>query len=71
MILRNHGLLTVGRTIPETFLYLYRLKSACQVQLDAMASGQHAGLKHFTSVVNAYIRADDLFLFCYASSMQS
>ena len=33
--------------------------------------GQHAGLKHFTSVVNAYIRANARFLFCYASSMQS
>jgi ribulose-5-phosphate 4-epimerase/fuculose-1-phosphate aldolase len=40
MILRNHGLLTVGRTIPEAFLYLYRLERACQVQLDAMACGR-------------------------------
>jgi ribulose-5-phosphate 4-epimerase/fuculose-1-phosphate aldolase len=40
MILRNHGLLTVGQTISEAFLYLYRLESACQVQLDAMACGR-------------------------------
>lgn len=40
MILRNHGLLTVGRTIPEAFLNLYCLERACQVQLDAMATGQ-------------------------------
>ncbi len=40
MILRNHGLLTVGRSIPEAFLYLYRLERACQVQLDAMACGR-------------------------------
>ncbi len=39
MILRNHGLLTVGRTIPETFLRLYRLERACQIQLDAAAAG--------------------------------
>ena len=39
IILRNHGLLTVGRTIPEAFLYMYRLERACQVQLDAMACG--------------------------------
>ena len=38
-ILRNHGLLTVGQTIAEAFLYLYRLERACQVQLDAMACG--------------------------------
>jgi ribulose-5-phosphate 4-epimerase/fuculose-1-phosphate aldolase len=39
LILRNHGLLTVGRTIPEAFLRLYRLERACQVQLDAAAAG--------------------------------
>ena len=39
MILRNHGLLSVGRTIPQAFLHLFRLESACQVQLDAMACG--------------------------------
>ena len=40
LILRNHGLLSVGRTIAEAFLYLYRLESACRVQLDAMACGR-------------------------------
>ncbi len=40
MILRNHGLLTVGRTVPEAFLRLYRLERACQVQLDAAAAGR-------------------------------
>ncbi len=39
MILRNHGLLVVGRTVPETFLRLYRLERACQIQLDAAAAG--------------------------------
>ena len=37
MILRNHGLLVVGRTIPETFLRLYRLERACQIQVGAAA----------------------------------
>lgn len=40
MILRNHGLLTVGRTVAEAFLNLYRLERACQIQLDAMAAGR-------------------------------
>lgn len=40
MILYNHGLLVTGRTIPETFLRLYRLERACQVQLDAAAAGE-------------------------------
>lgn len=40
MMLRNHGLLTVGRTVPEAFINLYRLERACQVQLDASAAGK-------------------------------
>ncbi len=39
MILRNHGLLTVGRTVPEAFARLYRLERACQIQIDAGAAG--------------------------------
>ena len=39
MILRNHGLLTVGRTVAEAFARLYRLERACQVQVDAGAAG--------------------------------
>ena len=35
MMLRNHGLLTTGRTVPEAFLRLYRLERACQIQIDA------------------------------------
>lgn len=40
MILRNHGLLTVGRTVSEAFLNLYRLERSCQIQIDAAAAGQ-------------------------------
>jgi ribulose-5-phosphate 4-epimerase/fuculose-1-phosphate aldolase len=35
LILRNHGLLTVGRTIPEAFIRHWRLNRACEVQLAA------------------------------------
>ena len=38
-ILRNHGLLTVGPTIPDAFLFMYALETACQIQLAAMAGG--------------------------------
>ena len=38
-MLRNHGLLTTGRTVPEAFLRLYRLERACQIQVDAGAAG--------------------------------
>ncbi len=38
-ILRNHGLLTVGETIPDAFLYMYALETACQIQIGAQAGG--------------------------------
>ena len=39
MIMDNHGLLSVGRTVAEAFYYLYTLENACKVQVDVMASG--------------------------------
>ncbi len=37
MILRNHGLLTVGNTIAEAFNTMHRLELSCRTQLAAMA----------------------------------
>jgi len=39
MLLRNHGSLCVGRTIPECFRFTYYLDTACQIQVDATAAG--------------------------------
>lgn len=39
MILRNHGLLVGGRTIPQAFHNIYYLERACQSQIRAMAGG--------------------------------
>jgi ribulose-5-phosphate 4-epimerase/fuculose-1-phosphate aldolase len=39
MILRNHGLLTAGRTIAEAFVLMYHLEKTCRAQLMAMATG--------------------------------
>jgi ribulose-5-phosphate 4-epimerase/fuculose-1-phosphate aldolase len=39
LILRNHGLLTVGRNIPDTFLAMYALETACQAQVMAQSCG--------------------------------
>ena len=44
LILRNHGLLTVGATIPDTFLYMYALETACQTQLLAQSSTEELSL---------------------------
>jgi ribulose-5-phosphate 4-epimerase/fuculose-1-phosphate aldolase len=39
MILRNHGLLTCGRTVSDAFLTMYTLESACRVQILAQSGG--------------------------------
>ena len=39
MLLRNHGPLTVGRTVSEAFMRLWSLQRACEVQLASHASG--------------------------------
>ncbi len=39
LVLRNHGLLTVGRSVAEAFQTMYYLNLACEVQLAAMATG--------------------------------
>jgi ribulose-5-phosphate 4-epimerase/fuculose-1-phosphate aldolase len=40
LVLRNHGLLTVGKTVADAFLNMYILESACRIQLDAQAGGE-------------------------------
>jgi len=39
MILRNHGLLTVGKTAAEAFLSMYILERACRIQILAQSGG--------------------------------
>ena len=40
MILRNHGLLTLGASVSEAFEYMYYLECACQIQVDALSGGR-------------------------------
>jgi ribulose-5-phosphate 4-epimerase/fuculose-1-phosphate aldolase len=44
LMLRNHGLLTVGETIPDAFLYLYLFESTCRIQVRAQGMAPDAGL---------------------------
>ncbi len=39
LMLRNHGLLTVGKTIADAFLHMYVFESTCQIQISAQAGG--------------------------------
>lgn len=40
LMLRNHGLLTVGRTIADAFLNMYIFENTCRIQIDAQAGGE-------------------------------
>ena len=39
MILRNHGLMTIGGSVADAFILHRRLQDACQVQVMALAGG--------------------------------
>jgi ribulose-5-phosphate 4-epimerase/fuculose-1-phosphate aldolase len=39
LMLRNHGLLTVGRTVAEAFQAMYLFEAACAIQIRAQAGG--------------------------------
>ena len=40
LMLRNHGLLTVGGSIADAFLAMYMFETTCQIQLSAQAGGE-------------------------------
>jgi ribulose-5-phosphate 4-epimerase/fuculose-1-phosphate aldolase len=47
LIMKNHGLLTAGRTIGEAFAFMQRLIKACDVQLRLMATGaEYVAIPH-------------------------
>jgi ribulose-5-phosphate 4-epimerase/fuculose-1-phosphate aldolase len=39
LILRNHGLLTVGQTVADAFLNMFLLERACRIQILAQSGG--------------------------------
>ena len=43
LMLRNHGLLTVGRTVADAFAAMYFFEAACATQLRAQAGGSLGG----------------------------
>jgi ribulose-5-phosphate 4-epimerase/fuculose-1-phosphate aldolase len=40
LILRNHGLLTVGPTVADAFLSMFLLERACRIQILAQSGGK-------------------------------
>lgn len=39
-MLRNHGLLVVGRSVSEAFLNMYTFENARKIQIDALTGGE-------------------------------
>lgn len=40
LILRNHGLLTTGRSVAEAFTRMFYLNRACEIQITTLSAGQ-------------------------------
>ena len=40
MVLKNHGLLTLGSTVREAFMLMYNFEQSCRIQVDALAAGR-------------------------------
>ncbi|CAN5426889.1 class II aldolase/adducin family protein [soil metagenome] len=40
MLLRNHGILVMGRTLPEAFISHWALQRACEIQVATMSMGE-------------------------------
>jgi len=55
LILRNHGAMTVGRSVGEAFCWMLRLETACQFQIDGQAGG--ATLHELSEATIAHTRA--------------
>ena len=54
LVLRNHGLLTAGKSIADAFLNMYIFESTCQIQIAAQSGAQAAD--HLTQVSSAIVK---------------
>jgi ribulose-5-phosphate 4-epimerase/fuculose-1-phosphate aldolase len=59
MVLKNHGLLALGRSVREAFMLMYNFEQSCRIQVDALAAGRDritlisdATVKHTYAQVN-------------------
>jgi ribulose-5-phosphate 4-epimerase/fuculose-1-phosphate aldolase len=59
MLLRNHGTLTVGRTVAEAYVLMATLIKACEIQLQAQAGGTHLVLPSAAVAERAAEQLDD------------
>ncbi len=57
LMLRNHGLLTVGGTVADTFLFMYLFEATCMIQVRAMAGGAELQQVHPAIIEGAQAQA--------------
>lgn len=55
MILNNHGLLTLGKSMGEAFIWMYRIEKSCRYQLAAMTG--NAQLRYPDKATQAHARS--------------
>jgi len=56
LILRNHGLLTVGETVADAFMTMYYLEASCAIQVRAQSGGGELITVPKEIVDNAYVQ---------------
>ena len=54
LMLRNHGLLVVGASIPEAFVLMFNFEASCQIQISAQSGGT---LVHVDPAITAGVAA--------------
>ncbi|WBV42206.1 class II aldolase/adducin family protein [Pseudoroseomonas cervicalis] len=59
LILRNHGLLTIGRTVGEAFYWMYYLEQSCRIQVAAQSTGAPLALPPLEMVQRVREQAAD------------
>jgi ribulose-5-phosphate 4-epimerase/fuculose-1-phosphate aldolase len=59
LLLRNHGLLTIGRTVAEAFYWMYYLEQACRIQVAAQATGATLSMPSPEMVARVRAQAKD------------
>jgi ribulose-5-phosphate 4-epimerase/fuculose-1-phosphate aldolase len=67
MILRNHGLLSCGKTVAEAFLALFFLEKACAIQLAAQ--GANAELIQQPQPMADLVQQQSMYGFDFAAQM--
>ena len=59
LILRNHGLLTTGRSVAEAFTRMFYLNRACEIQVKTLAMGREVNLPSAVVCEHAAKQHDD------------